>query len=293
MTQGNKNQSGQLAQQDARFSFEFFPPRTEVGAEKLMRVHSELAELDPDFFSVTYGAGGSTKDGTRQTVNAIREKGSDVAPHLSFGGSPQHEIDALLQHYIEQDINRLVALRGDIPSGTGAVSRYYYANELIEHVRKTTGDHFHIEVACYPEIHPQSDSYESDLYFFKKKVEAGANSAITQYFFNVDAYFYFRDACQAAGIDIPIVPGIMPITNYANLQRFSNNCGAEIPRWIRQRLTSYGDDTDSIRQFGADMVTSLCEKLLEGGAPGLHFYSMNQTEPVRQIWTNLDLSHRS
>ncbi|MDO9519165.1 MAG: methylenetetrahydrofolate reductase [NAD(P)H] [Pseudohongiella sp.] len=274
---------------EARFSFEFFPPRTDVGVEKLRDVHRELAALKPDFFSVTYGAGGSTRDGTRQTVTSIKQAGSDVAPHLSFGGSSKEDIAALLSAYKEMGINRLVALRGDIPSGTGVASQYYYANELIEFVRQTTGDHFHIEVACYPEIHPQSDSYDSDLKYFKQKVDAGANSAITQYFYNPDAYFYFVEACRKAGINIPIVPGIMPITNFTNLQRFSNSCGAEIPRWIRQRLQSYGDDSNSIREFGIEVVQTLCEDLLAGGAPGLHFYTMNQTEPVRQIWRQLKL----
>ena len=274
---------------EARFSFEFFPPRTDTGVEKLRDVHNELAALKPDFFSVTYGAGGSTRDGTLQTVTAIRQAGSDVAPHLSFGGSSKDDIAALLHTYKNMGINRLVALRGDIPSGTGVGSQYYYANELIEFVRQRTGDHFHIEVACYPEIHPQSDSYDSDLKYFKQKVDAGANSAITQYFYNADAYFYFLDACHKTGIQIPIVPGIMPITNFISLQRFSNNCGAEIPRWIRQRLQSYGDDSNSIRAFGVEVVQRLCEDLLAGGAPGLHFYSMNQTEPVRQIWQQLKL----
>lgn len=274
---------------DARFSFEFFPPRTDAGMEKLMIVHQELAALRPDFFSVTYGAGGSTRDGTRQAVTKISQAGSAVAPHLSFGCSSKEDILALLESYRKMGINRLVALRGDIPSGTGAASQYFYANELIEFVREKTGDHFHIEVACYPEIHPQSDSYDSDIHFFKKKVDAGANSAITQYFYNPDAYFYFVDNCEKAGIEIPIVPGIMPITNFTSLQRFSVNCGAEIPRWIRQRLQSYGDDVESIRAFGAEVVLHLCEDLLAGGAPGLHFYSMNQTEPVRQIWQQLDL----
>lgn len=275
--------------EEARFSFEFFPPRTEAGMEKLMVVHQELAQLKPDFFSVTYGAGGSTRDGTRQTVNAIHNAGSAVAPHLSFGGSSREEIADLLRGYQAMGINRLVALRGDIPSGTGVASQYFYANELIEFVRETTGDHFHIEVACYPEIHPQSESYDSDIFYFKKKVDAGANSAITQYFYNPDAYFYFLDCCEVEGIDIPVVPGIMPITNYTSLQRFSNNCGAEIPRWIRQRLQSYGDDSQSIRDFGTEVVLNLCEQLLAGGAPGLHFYSMNQTEPVRLIWQELGL----
>lgn len=274
----------------SRFSIEFFPPRTEAGRDKLKLVHQDLATLKPSFFSVTYGAGGSTREGTRQAVEAIQVAGSTVAPHLSFGGSSSDDIEALLSDYKGAGINRLVALRGDLPSGTGSAARYFYANELIEFIRKTTGDHFHIDVACYPEIHPQSESFESDIYYFKKKVDAGANGAITQYFYNPDAYFYYVDACLQAGIEIPIVPGIMPITNYINLQRFSNNCGAEIPRWVRQRLQSYGDDVASIRSFGAEVVLELCEKLLAGGAPGLHFYSMNQVEPVRQIWQTLEHS---
>ncbi len=273
----------------ARFSFEFFPPKTENGVEKLRTVHHQLAELKPDFFSVTYGAGGSTKIGTRQTVLDIRAAGSSVAPHLSFGGSSSEEISALLQSYISNGINRLVALRGDIPSGTGTASHYYYANELIEFIRKTTGDHFHIEVACYPEIHPQSETYESDLKYFKNKIEAGADSAITQYFYNPDAYFHFIESCMRIGVDVPVVPGIMPITNYASLARFSSSCGAEIPRWIRQRLQSYGDDVESIRAFGTEVVSRLCEDLLAGGAPGLHFYTMNQSEAVVEIWNNLEL----
>ena len=279
-------------QTGARFSFEFFPPKTEVGMEKLKVVHQQLAAMNPDFFSVTYGAGGSTKSGTQQIVLDIASAGSRVAPHLSFGGSSKEEISALLQIYIDHGINRIVALRGDIPSGIGTASQYYYANELIEFIRATTGGHFHIEVACYPEIHPQSDTYDSDLHFFKKKIEAGADSAITQYFYNPDAYFYFLESCMKIGLDVPVVPGIMPITNYANLLRFSNNCGAEIPRWIRQRLQAYGDDSESIKAFGIDVVTRLCEDLLAGEAPGLHFYTMNQAEVVTEIWRNLDLSAR-
>ena len=275
-----------------RFSFEFFPPKTPQGEEKLREVHRQLAALQPDFFSVTYGAGGSTRDGTRHIVEAIHLAGSSVAPHLSFGGSSEADILALLNDYKAMGINRLVALRGDIPSGTGATSSYYYANELVEFVRRHTGEHFHIEVACYPEIHPKSESYETDLHFFKKKVDAGANGAITQYFYNADAYFYYVERCQELGIGIPIVPGIMPITNYANLARFSANCGAEIPRWIRQRLQAYGDDADSIRDFGLEVVSQLCDALLDGGAPGLHFYTMNQAGPVSAIWHNLGLSAR-
>jgi methylenetetrahydrofolate reductase (NADPH) len=276
----------------ARFSFEFFPPKTEVGEQKLAEVHAQLALLKPDFFSVTYGAGGSTRDGTRQAVMNIQAAGSKAAPHLSFGGSTEQEILTLLNFYKDIGIDRLVALRGDIPSGTGGANSFYYANELIELIRRETDDHFQIEVACYPEIHPKSDSYETDLYYFKQKIEAGANSAITQYFYNPDAYFYYVERVRAAGIDVPIVPGIMPITNYANLSRFSSNCGAEIPRWMRQRLQSFGDDSESIRAFGIEVVTQLCEKLLKGGAPGLHFYTMNQFGPVGAIWNNLNLSNR-
>tara|TARA_R110002167_G_scaffold6277_5_gene28925 strand:- start:759 stop:1622 length:864 start_codon:yes stop_codon:yes gene_type:complete len=276
----------------ARFSFEFFPPKTEVGEQKLAEVHSQLALLKPDFFSVTYGAGGSTRDGTRQAVSNIQQAGSNAAPHLSFGGSTEQEILTLLDFYKDLGINRLVALRGDIPSGTGGANSFFYANELIDVIRRNTGDHFHIDVACYPEIHPKSDSFDTDLHYFKKKVDAGANSAITQYFYNPDAYFYYVESARAAGIDVPIVPGIMPITNYANLARFSTNCGAEIPRWMRQRLQSFGDDSESIKEFGTEVVTQLCEKLLEGGAPGLHFYTMNQYAPVSAIWNNLGLSSR-
>jgi len=275
-----------------RFSFEFFPPKTEVGEEKLKEVHRQLAELKPDFFSVTYGAGGSTRDGTRQAVTSIHEAGSCVAPHLSFGGSSEDEVKQLLLDYQSLGINRLVALRGDIPSGAGTAASYYYANELVEFIRRHTGDHFHIEVACYPEIHPKSESYEKDLYFFKQKIDAGANSAITQYFYNPDAYFRYLENCQQLGIDVPIVPGIMPITNYSNLARFSSNCGAEIPRWLRQRLQGFGDDVDSIRAYGVEVVTRLCEDLLQGGAPGLHFYTMNQVSPSGDIWNNLGLSER-
>ena len=276
----------------ARFSFEFFPPKTEVGEQKLAEVHQQLALLNPDFFSVTYGAGGSTRDGTRQAVLNIHNAGSNAAPHLSFGGSTEQEILTLLNSYKDLGINRLVALRGDIPSGTGGANSFYYANELIEFIRSRTGDHFHIDVACYPEIHPKSDSFETDLHYFRKKVEAGANGAITQYFYNPDAYFYYVDCARAAGIDVPIVPGIMPITNYTNLARFSSSCGAEIPRWIRQRLQSFGDDSQSIKAFGVEVVTQLCESLLQGGAPGLHFYTMNQHGPVSAIWNNLRLSDR-
>ena len=276
----------------SKYSIEFFPPRTEVGELKLDTVHAELSKLNPDFFSVTYGAGGSTKSGTQQVVLRYQAAGSVCAPHLSFGGSDEEELCQLLQTYIDAGIKRLVALRGDMPSGVGAAVQHRYANELVEFIRAQTGDHFHIDVACYPETHPESKSYASDIDFFKDKVDAGANSAITQYFYNPDAYFRFVDYCRAAGIDIPIVPGIMPITNYANLARFSASCGAEIPRWLDKRLLGFGDDTESLRSFGIDVVTEFCEDLLQGGAPGLHFYSMNHSQAVTQIWTNLDLGNR-
>lgn len=273
-----------------KFSFEYFPPRNEEGEARLTKTHQELSKLRPDFFSVTYGAGGSTKQGTKQIVLRCKQNGSNVAPHLSFGGSDEDELRQILKDYMDAGINRLVALRGDIPSGTGTVADYRYADELVQFIRAETGDHFHIDVACYPEIHPHSSDYNSDIAFFKRKVDAGADSAITQYFYNADAYFHFVDSCKSAGINIPIVPGIMPITNFANLSRFSANCGAEIPRWVVQRLRQYGDDRASIREFGIEVVTRLCEQLLKGGAPGLHFYTMNQAGSVGEIWKNLALT---
>jgi len=280
------------ASNTTQFSIEFFPPRTEVGAAKLDAVHADLARLNPDFLSVTYGAGGSTKSGTRKTILRYQALGSKMAPHLSFGGTDESEIIQLLDTYRQAGVDRLVALRGDIPSGSGAAIQHRYANELVAFIREQSGDHFHIEVACYPEIHPESSSYESDVGFFKQKVEAGANSAITQYFYNADAYFRFVDTCTQAGISIPIVPGIMPITNYANLTRFSAGCGAEIPRWLVKSLENFGDDIQGLRSYGIEVVTSLCERLLAGGAPGLHFYSMNLANSISQVWNNLDLSKR-
>jgi len=274
-----------------KFSFEFFPPRTAAGLEKLDSVHATLASLKPDFFSVTYGAGGSTRDGTKTTVLRYQAAGSNVAPHLSFGGASEDEIIQLLKDYQSAGINKLVALRGDIPSGAGGASAHRYASELVQFVRTHFGNHFHIEVACYPEIHPDSTDYESDVRYFKQKVDAGANSAITQYFYNADAYFHFVDYCSAKGIQIPIVPGIMPIGNYASLIRFSKGCGAEIPQWLNRRLSTYGEDDPDLRAFGLDVVTDLCEKLLAGGAPGLHFYSMNLAGTVSKLWNNLDLSN--
>jgi methylenetetrahydrofolate reductase (NADPH) len=273
-----------------RISFEYFPPKTEAGREKLINETTPaLNALNPEFFSVTYGAGGTTRDTTLGVVSTIRELGIDVAPHLSFGGDGEDTVGALLDTYRERGINRLVALRGDMPSGMGSCMQLVYANELVAFVRERTGDHFQIEVAAYPEIHPEANSYDSDLQFLKDKLDAGANSAITQYFYNVESYFYFLDQCAAIGIDKPIYAGIMPITNYANLARFSRNCGAEIPRWVCQRMEGYGDDLDSVRKFGVEVVTQLCQTLLESGAPGIHFYTMNQVEPTREIYNNLGL----
>lgn len=274
------------------FSVELFPPRTEQGFEKLTATIAELSTLKPLYFSVTYGAGGSTRERTFQTVDWLREQGIETAPHISCIGSDKAEIDALLQRYQQQGINRLVALRGDLPSGAGLgeLDELRYANELVEHIRATTGDHFHIEVAAYPEYHPQAKTPATDLENFKRKVDAGANAAITQYFYNADAYLFFVDACEKSRLDIPIVPGIMPITNYTQLARFSDGCGAEIPRWVRRRLQAYGDDLESLRAFGEEVVTSMCQRLLDEGAPGLHFYSMNQVAPTMRLWKNLNIS---
>ena len=279
-----------MPRQKPRISFEYFPPKTDQGKDKLLNVTTPaLNELNPEFFSVTYGAGGSTRDTTLGVVSAIREAGIQVAPHLSFGGDDETTVASLLDTYMARGIDRLVALRGDMPSGMGAAMQLVYANELVAFIRDRTGDHFTIEVAAYPEIHPESHSYDSDIAFLKGKFDAGANSAITQYFFNVEAYFYFLDQCAAAGIDKPIYAGIMPIINFTNLVRFSHNCGAEIPRWIHQRMESYGDDQDSMRKFGIEVVSQLCQTLLDNGAPGIHFYTMNQVEPTREIYNNLGL----
>ena len=269
-----------------RYSFEFFPPKTEAGREKLKQTRAELNTLDPSFFSVTYGAGGSTRDNTRGIVLETRAAGIDVAPHLSFGGDEEADVLELIQQYKDAGVKRLVALRGDIPSGMGA-TRLVYARELVEFIRKHTGDHFEIEVAAYPEIHPDAKSYDKDISYLKDKLDAGANSAITQYFFNADAYFYFLEDCEKAGIDKPIYPGIMPILNFTNLARFSRNCGAEIPRWLSRKLEGYGDDQESISKFGNEFVTEMCQILMEGGAPGIHFYTMNQVEPVKTMLQEL------
>ncbi|MEE8059130.1 MAG: methylenetetrahydrofolate reductase [NAD(P)H] [Pseudomonadales bacterium] len=271
-----------------RFSFEFFPPKTDAGMEKLKGVRAELNKLGPDFFSVTYGAGGSTRDNTKNIVLAMKSEGISTAPHLSFGGDDEASVLELLNEYKTAGIDRIVSLRGDLPSGMGA-QRLVYAEELVGFIREHTGDHFHLEVAAYPEIHPDAENYDHDIQCLKQKLDAGANSAITQYFYNADAYFYFIDQCQKAGIDKPIYPGIMPITHYQNLARFSKNCGAEIPRWLCQRLDAFGDDQKSVVGFGAEVITRLCEQLLAAGAPGIHFYTMNQIEPNKTIWQNLGL----
>lgn len=272
------------------YSFEFFPPKTDEGAEKLRATRAELAKLKPRFFSVTFGAGGSTRERTFDTVCEIqRESGIEAAPHLSCVGSTRDSIREILDLYRSQNIRHIVALRGDLPSGMGLPGEFRYANELVAFIRAETGDHFHIEVAAYPEVHPQAPSAEKDLDNFRRKVEAGADSAITQYFFNADAYFNFVGECEKRGLTLPIVPGIMPITNYTQLARFSDMCGAEIPRWIRKRLEGFGDDRESIRAFGEDVVTRLCRTLLDAGAPGLHFYTMNQAGPSTAIWNNLGL----
>jgi methylenetetrahydrofolate reductase (NADPH) len=272
-----------------RLSFEFFPPKTEQGRNNLVEVARELNHFQPEFFSVTYGAGGSTRDTTKNIVQILLDLGLSVAPHLSFGGDDEATILKLLQEYEAMGVERIVALRGDRPSGMGGGSQMVYANQLVAFIRQHFGKKFHLEVAAYPEIHPEANSYDDDIRYLKGKFDAGANSGITQYFFNPDAYFYFIEQCARAGIDQPIVPGIMPITNFKNLSRFSDNCGAEIPRWVRKRLAAYGEDLESIKAFGLDLVTELCETLLENGAPGLHFYTMNQTEPTATLLRNLGL----
>lgn len=272
-----------------RLSFEFFPARTEEGKVKLLKVRDELNAFEPDFFSVTYGAGGSTRDNTKDLVVQSVQAGVATAPHLSFGGDDEETILKFITDYKDAGVDRIVALRGDVPSGIGGGFQLVYANELVAFIRKHFGDHFHLEVAAYPEVHPQAKSFGDDIRYLKGKFDAGANSAITQYFYNPDSYFYFLEKCQKIGIDQPIYPGIMPILNYKNLVRFSDACGAEIPRWLRKALENYGDDEASLKAFGVDLVTDLCDTLLENGAPGLHFYTMNQTEPTAQIVRSLGL----
>ncbi len=271
------------------FSCEFFPPRTEAGMEKLLIVRNELDEnMHPAYYSVTFGAGGTNRDRTLDAVDRLREDNASVAPHISCIGSTREQLKELIDRYISRGVNRLVTLRGDIPEEGPGANDFKHADELVEFIREQTGDHFHIEVAAYPEYHPESVSPESDFHYFKRKVEAGADSAITQYFYNIDAYSRFIDNCQKANLDVPVVPGIMPITNYKGLVRFSDNCGAEIPRWIRKQLEAYEDDIDSLLEFGADVVTSLCSRLLESGAPGLHFYTLNQSQATLEIWRRLN-----
>ncbi len=271
------------------FSFEFFPPKTPDGVEKLRACRKQLEQLKPKFFSVTYGAGGSTQERTLETVLEIQASGFEAAPHLSCIGSTRRDVAKTLELYKSHGIRHIVALRGDLPSGSASAGELRYANELVEFIRETTGDWFWVEVACYPEFHPQARSARDDLLAFKRKVDAGANAAITQYFYNADAYFRFVDECEAMAVDLPIVPGIMPIANFSQLARFSDACGAEIPRWVRLKLQSFADDTASIRSFGLDVVTELCDRLLAQGAPGLHFYTMNQAGLTSTIWQRLGL----
>jgi methylenetetrahydrofolate reductase (NADPH) len=268
-------------------SFEFFPPKTQEGAEKLRATRTQLAQLKPKFVSVTFGAGGSTQQGTLDTVIDMAKDGLEAAPHLSCIGSSKDSLRAILERYREHGIRHIVALRGDLPSGMGEVGELRYASELVAFIRAEYGDWFHIEVAGYPEYHPQSRSPRHDLENFARKVKAGANSAITQYFYNADAYFRFVDDARKLGVEVPIVPGIMPITNYSQLMRFSEMCGAEVPRWIARRLESFGDDREAIRAFGLDVVTGLCERLVKEGAPGLHFYTLNAPSATKAICERL------
>ncbi len=276
---------------NSHISFEFFPPQTDEGVVKLASARAQLATLQPEFFSVTFGAGGSTRDRTLETVIQIKAEGYQAAPHLSCVGSTRENIRAILKTYRDAGIRRIVALRGDLPSGMATAGEFQYANELVEFIRSETGDHFHLEVAAYPEFHPQAKSARDDILNFKRKIDAGANSAITQYFYNADSYFHFVDECQKLGITAPIVPGIMPIVRYSQLARFSDACGAEIPRWMRKTLEGFGDDNESVQAFGLDVVTRLCEKLLAGGAPGLHFYTLNQAKPCMAICERLGISN--
>ena len=270
-------------------SIEFFPPQTPEGIEKLRGVRAQLATLKPKFFSVTYGAGGSTRERTFAIVKEIVAEGHEAAPHLSCIGSTRASIREILDEYRGAGIRRIVALRGDLPSGTAEAGEFRYANELVEFIRAETGDHFSLEVAAYPEWHPQARFPRDDLANFVRKARAGANSAITQYFYNADAYFHFVDEIRKLGIDIPVMPGIMPIVSFSKLARFTDVCGAELPRWMRRKFEGLGDDTDAIRAFGLDVVTSLCERLLAGGAPGLHFYSMNQSALTLEICKRLGI----
>lgn len=275
------------------FSFELFPPQTPQGIEKLRLTRKELSQYNPKFFSVTFGAGGSTRERTLETVMEIQAEGYNVAPHLSCIGSTQQNIRAILDKYFQVGIRHIVALRGDLPSGMAQTGEFRYASELVSFIRQEFGTAFHIDVAAYPEYHPQARSAQFDFENFKCKIDAGANSAITQYFYNADAYFHFIELCESAGLDIPVVPGIMPINKFSQLVRFSDTCGAEIPRWVRKKLEGYGDDVESIQAFGLDIVTDLCEKLLKAGAPGLHFYTLNSAHLTSIIWQRLNNFHTS
>ena len=284
------NSARRTAHASPQLSFEFFPPRTPEAVGKLQTTRDRLAKLKPEYFSVTFGAGGSTRELTFETVMAIREAtGIEGVPHISCIGSPLTTVREVLNQYKDAGIRHIVALRGDMPSGVTGYGELRYANELVAFIRAEMGDTFRIEVAAYPEFHPQAATAADDLKNFERKVKAGADGAITQYFYNPDAYFRFVDECARRGIDIPIIPGVMPITNCTQLVRFSDACGAEIPRWILKRLRDFGDDRVAIRNFGAEVTTEICERLLEGGAPGLHFYTMNQAEACETIWRNLGL----
>ena len=278
-----------MNRQQRIYSFEFFPPKTPEGMVKLREARKQLAQLHPKFFSVTFGAGGSTRDRTLETVLEIQAEGLEAAPHLSCISSTREDIRAILEQYKAHGIRHIVALRGDMPSGEVSASEFRYANELVEFIRRETGDYFEIEVAAYPEFHPEASSAGADFTNFKRKIDAGADSAITQYFYNADAYFRFMEECDAAGIAVPVYPGIMPIYNFTQLSRFSAGCGAEIPRWLRMRMQDYGDDLASVRALGLDVVTELCDRLLAGGVPGLHFYTMNQAGTISTLWQRLGL----
>ena len=278
----------------AIFSVEFFPPKTAEGVDKLKQARQQLAQIKPAYFSVTFGAAGSTQAGTRDTVLEIQQEGYHAAPHLSCIGRTRDDLRAIINEYKVHGISHIIALRGDLPSGFGGTfGELYYASDLIAFIREETGDWFHIEAAAYPEMHPQAKSPQDDLQNFVRKVKAGANAGITQYFYNPDAYFRFVDDVTRLGADVPVFPGIMPITNFSQLARFSDMCGAEVPRWIRLKLASFGDDTKSIRAFGLDVVSQMCDRLLAGGAPGLHFYSLNQAAPTLAIWERLSPAVRA
>jgi len=276
-----------MSKQSPELSFEFFPPRTETGVQTLAKVHAELSRFNPEFFSVTFGAGGSTQDGTYDAVKSMLANGSAAAPHVSCIGASQDNIKTMIQSYIDLGVNRLVVLRGDLPSGMVERGDFEYATDLVAFIRNEFGSGLHLEVAAYPDFHPESRSPQTDIENFKRKVDAGANSALTQYFYNADSYFAYLDEVTRLGVEVPIIPGIMPITNYATLVRFSDNCGAELPNWIRARLKQYQDDDASLKAFGLDVVSHLCLDLLDNGVPGLHFYALNKIEPVKEICTRV------